>query len=401
MIFLAKAMLASTAISVVALFLGLAFLIPTIAATNAAGTEAALGVLAIGPSDDAIQDIPAVLLPIYMTAARTCPGLPWTVIAGIGKVESNHGRYGGATIGADGQISPPIIGIPLNGANGTAVIRDTDDGRLDNDVLWDRAVGPFQFIPSSWAIFGVDGNGDGAKDPHNVFDAVPAAVRHLCPDGQLTDLETAIFAYNRSSSYVQLVLEWANTYTGAVSAIPVAGYAPPINGLTAAQATRPHHDYPAIDIGLSPGTPTFAMVEGTVAVALKSNEVFNGSTGRCGSTVAIEGVDGVRYTYCHLTVVNVETGQSVVAGQQIGLTGGQPGTPGAGNTTGPHLHLSMKGGGRTLCPQPVILAILLGTPINPLAAPSSGCISGESTTDWATWLRDRATLVTSNEGESP
>ncbi|MCP4087109.1 MAG: M23 family metallopeptidase [Actinomycetia bacterium] len=171
-----------------------------------------------------------------------------------------------------------------------------------------------------------------------------------------------------------------------MSAIPIAGYAPPLNGLSLAQATHSHHEYPAIDVGLSSGTPTFAMVEGTVAVAFKSIAVFDGSTGRCGSTVTIDGVDGVRYTYCHLSAVSVQTEQSVVAGQQIGLTGGEPGSPGAGNTTGPHLHFSMNGGGRSLCPQPVILSILLGTPINPLAAPGTGCISGGAPTDWDQWL---------------
>ncbi|MCP5028813.1 MAG: peptidoglycan DD-metalloendopeptidase family protein [Actinomycetia bacterium] len=391
MIGLTKALLAATAFSVVALLFGLVLLMPTIAGTNAAGTEAALGILAIDPSDDALRDIPPLLLPVYVQAAEACPGLPWTVIAGIGKVESNHGRYRGAAIAPNGRVTPPIIGIPLNGAPGTAAIRDTDNGQLDNDPVWDRAIGPFQFIPSSWAIFGVDGNRDGTADPQNVYDAVPTAVKHLCPDGQLTDIDAAIFSYNHSTAYVQLVLQWADTYTGAVSAIPIAaGYAPPLNGLSLAQATHSHHDYPAIDVGLSSGTPTFAMVEGTVAVAFKSIAVFDGSTGRCGSTVTIEGVDGVRYTYCHLSEVEVTSGQTVVAGQRIGLTGGQPGTSGAGNTTGPHLHLAMSGGGRALCPQPVILSILLGAPINPLAAPSSGCISGQPTKGWVLWL-DRLT----------
>lgn len=387
---LVKGIAAAAIASLVLLFGGVMLLVPTISAANGAGVEAAAGVLAVDPSEEAIADIPAVLLPIYIDAASQCAGLSWTVIAGIGKVESNHGRYGGATIDDAGNVRPRIIGIPLNGTNGTAVIRDTDNGRLDNDTIWDRAVGPFQFIPSSWAIFGVDGNNDGIADPNNMYDAVPAAVRHLCPNGEVTDLEAAIFSYNRSHDYVRLVLEWSTTYTGAVSAIPIAGYAAPINGLTQTQAIRPHHDYPAFDVGVAVGTPTFAMVDGTVTAAIAANERFDGTDSRCGNTIIIEGVDTVRYTYCHLVTVDVTTGQAVVAGQQVGRTGGQPGALGAGNTTGPHLHLSMRGGGRALCPQPVILAILLGTPINPLAAPSSGCITGESTTNWGTWLQSRA-----------
>lgn len=390
-----KTIIAATALSIAGFLLGLVLLVPTIAASNAAGVEAAAGVLSIDPSEEAARDIPPMLLPIYIEAAQQCPGLPWTIIAGIGKVESNHGRYGGATIGPDGTTNPPLIGIPLNGTNGTATIRDTDNGRLDNDTIWDRAVGPFQFIPSSWAIFGVDGNGDGTVSPHNVFDAVPAAVRHLCPNGQVTDIEGAIFSYNHSNQYVRDVLEWSSAYMGSVVAIPVAGYAAPIDGLTQTQAVRSHHDYPAIDFGLPVGTPTFAMVDGIVTVAFKSDAIFNGSTGRCGSTITIEGVDTIRYTYCHLSAVTVTSGQTVVAGQQLGLTGGQPGTPGAGNTTGPHLHLSMNGGGRSLCPQPVILSILRGTPINPLASPSTGCIQRQPTIEWSTWV-DRAAIATAN-----
>ena len=115
----------------------------------------------------------------------------------------------GSSIRIDGTVAPPIIGVPLNGTNGSAAIPDTDNGSYDRDTVWDRAVGPFQFIPSSWAIYGQDGNGDGDRNPNNVYDAVPAVVAHLCPTGTVTDIEAAIFAYNRSTAYVQLVLEWA------------------------------------------------------------------------------------------------------------------------------------------------------------------------------------------------
>ncbi len=382
-----KIIFGATFAVVVAMMLAILVLVPTISAATEA-ERAAAGVIGVSPSEDAIADIPAILLPIYIEAARSCVGLPWTVIAGIGKVESNHGRYDGATIGIDGRIMPPIIGIALNGSNNTAVIRDTDEGRLDGDTVWDRAVGPFQFIPSSWRTFGVDGNGDGVRDPHNVFDAVPAAVRHLCPTGTITDIEATVFSYNHSTAYVDLVLEWAETYTGAVTAVPIAGYALPVIGLTEAQAIRPHHDYAAIDIGLPVGTPVFAMVDGVVTTALKSAAVFvpGSADGRCGSTITIEGVDSVRYTYCHLSAVSIAAGDQVTAGQPIGATGGQPGAPGAGNTTGPHLHLSLRGQGRALCPQPVLLSIIRSRPINPLSSPSSGCIGGQVDTDWSAWL---------------
>ena len=169
------------------------------------------------PSAVAEDDIPPRLRIAYQDAAATCPGLRWQVAAGIGKVESNHGRFGGATIADDGRALPPIIGIPLDGTNNTARILDTDGGRLDGDTVFDRAVGPFQFIPTSWALFGVDGDHDGIRDPHDIDDAVPAMVRHLCPNGRITDIEAAIFSYNRSRAYVELVLSWADRYTAVAA----------------------------------------------------------------------------------------------------------------------------------------------------------------------------------------
>ncbi len=338
-------------------------------------------------SEEALADIPLAVLTLYQDAALACNGLPWPVLAGIAKVESDHGRFGGARIDLDGNVSPPIIGIPLDGTGGTAVMVDTDDGVMDGDTTYDRAVGPFQFLPSSWDLYGGDGNGDGLSDPHNMADAVGAAVRHLCPDGSVTDLEAAVFSYNRSTDYVAKVLDWADRYTANVTAISVAGYALPVHGLDLVQAVRPHHDYPAADVGVPVGTPTFAMAQGTVETAIGAAGIYGGgSTGKCGNTVVIAGIDSVRYTYCHLSVVTVTAGQQVVAGQQIGLTGGQPGTPGAGNTTGPHLHLSMAAGGRRLCPQPVFVSIINQVPINPVSAPSNGCVQGQLATDWPLWV---------------
>ena len=362
----------------------------TLVAGSASGTASA-GHALFDPSDDAITDIPPLLLNLYAAQAPACPGLPWQVIAGIGKVESNHGRYGGSSIDIDGTVAPSIIGIPLNGTNGTAAIRDTDGGRFDGDTVWDRAVGPFQFIPSSWAIYGQDGNGDGERDPHNIYDAVPAVVAHLCPNGTVDDIESAIFAYNRSTAYVQLVLEWAARYTGPLSSVGavVAGYAYPAPSEYAsfASAIRSHHEYAAIDLPLPVGTPVFAMVDGAISAAIGNAGIYEpGAAGRCGNTVILSGIDGARYTYCHLSAIAVASGDTVTAGHAIGISGGQPGTPGAGNTTGPHLHLGIQAYGQAVCPQPVLLAILQGTPIPPTAAPSTGCYTPGASTDWAAWL---------------
>ena len=107
-------------------------------------------------------------------------GLRWTGLAGIGKVESGHGTYGGSRLSATGDTSQPIIGIPLDGSAGTAAIGDTDGGELDGDPTTDRAVGPMQFIPGSWRSLGRDGNGDGRADPSNIYDAALAAAGLLC-----------------------------------------------------------------------------------------------------------------------------------------------------------------------------------------------------------------------------
>lgn len=169
----------------------------------------------------ASDGIPVTALEAYQDAANainaTEPGchLPWPLLAGIGRVESDHGRFGGAVLRSDGTSTKKIIGPPLNGS-GTEVITDTDDGRLDGDPIFDRAVGPMQFIPSTWATYGTDGNGDGIADPFNIFDAAAAAAHYLCVAGG--DLSTtagqtrAVLSYNHSTAYLDEVLALEHTY---------------------------------------------------------------------------------------------------------------------------------------------------------------------------------------------
>lgn len=142
--------------------------------------------------------------------------LSWATLAGIGRIESNHGQYGGAVLGADGRPSIPIIGVPLNGTGRVRAIGDTDGGRYDGDTKWDRAVGPMQFIPSTWARYASDGNGDGVGDPQHIDDAALAAARYLCVGGR--DMASAegwwagILSYNRSVEYAQKVFGVADQY---------------------------------------------------------------------------------------------------------------------------------------------------------------------------------------------
>ncbi len=138
-------------------------------------TEADTGGSLIGIEDAASTTddfgIPGPALAAYQRAETvinaadpTCR-LPWALIAAIGRVESNHGQFGGSTVGSDGVVSPPIIGIALDGSAGTNKIPDTDDGTLDQDRSWDRAVGPMQFIPSTWSSVAVDADGDNDSQP--------------------------------------------------------------------------------------------------------------------------------------------------------------------------------------------------------------------------------------------
>jgi hypothetical protein len=150
--------------------------------------------------------------------AQTTPdcGIGWNTLAGIGRVESYHGTIYGSEVAGDGSITPPIIGIPLDGTNGTLAIPDTDGGTLDTDTEWDRAVGPMQFIPSTWAEFGQDANLDGTADPNQLDDAVLTAAVYLCErGGELVSDDgwnTAVSAYNLPVEYARDVAAYARMY---------------------------------------------------------------------------------------------------------------------------------------------------------------------------------------------
>jgi hypothetical protein len=165
--------------------------------------------------------IPATVLDAYQkvadAAARSMPGchLDWAVLAGIGQVESRHAR--GGSVAVDGTAVPAIYGPRLDGSTpGTTVVRDTDDGRYDGDTEFDRAVGPMQTLPGTFARYGADGNGDGRRDPQNVYDAALTAANYLCAgDRDLArpkDLRRALYAYNNVEEYVRTVLRWIEAY---------------------------------------------------------------------------------------------------------------------------------------------------------------------------------------------
>lgn len=158
---------------------------------------------------------------IAFSQGSTQCNVDWSTLAGVGFVESRHGTLQGGRILDNGQQDPEIFGIPLDGQSSTAEIPDTDGGVLDGDEVWDRAVGPMQFIPSTWDYLGSDGNLDGVRDPQNMDDAVLAAGRHLCFNGgDLTngdDWIDAVWSYNRSVEYNNAVASAADRYRQAAS----------------------------------------------------------------------------------------------------------------------------------------------------------------------------------------
>ena len=91
--------------------------------------------------------------------------------------ESNHGQPAARRSTTDGRSSPPIYGPPLDGTDGNKAIQDTDDGQLDGDQAWDRAIGPMQFIPTTWNKYAVDADGNGVADPHDIDDAALASAQ--------------------------------------------------------------------------------------------------------------------------------------------------------------------------------------------------------------------------------
>jgi hypothetical protein len=182
-------------------------------------------------SSASTNGIPAAALAAYQRAAQVIDSadakcnLEWPLIAAIGRVESNHGTYGGNRLTSEGVSTPGIIGIRLDGSNGTAKITDTDAGQYDGDTEYDRAVGPMQFIPSTWSVVGVDGDGDGKRNPQDIDDAALATAVYLCSgDENLATREgqeAAVFRYNHSDEYVKLVLSIMEAYAaGDYTATP-------------------------------------------------------------------------------------------------------------------------------------------------------------------------------------
>jgi hypothetical protein len=211
--------------------------------------------------------IPPFLLPIYQ-AAGTAYGIPWQVLAAINEVETDYGRD---------------LSISSAGAEG-----------------W------MQFLPSSWARYGVDANGDGFEDPYNPADAVFAAARYLAAAGGATDIRAAIYSYNHSQAYVDSVMlraqllggtpaELLSAITGLTeSRFPVHATAHFTDGFTTIPATgsAPPATLAGTTIYAQAGAPVIAVQDGQIVAV--------GDSPTLGRYVSLRDAYGNTYTYAQL-----------------------------------------------------------------------------------------------------
>jgi murein DD-endopeptidase MepM/ murein hydrolase activator NlpD len=265
---------------------------------------------------------------LYVNAAETCD-MPWQILAAVGRVETNHGTSNAAGV--------------KSGAN------------------FAGAKGPMQFMQNTWNKYGLDANRDGKADIYNLVDSVYSAASYLCANGagEPKSIDNALWHYNHSDTYVAYVKETAASYYESSYRAPL-----PVDSVSDAVLATPHHDYAAADLPVPAGTPVFAVRKGTVHV-IKNDA--------CGYGIQLNGTDGIRYTYCHASKINVVDGAKVNAGTVLLHSGGEPGAPGAGDSTGPHLHFEMAVNSVNVCPQPVLKNWMKGAFANPATAPAQGC----------------------------
>ncbi|MGB9886305.1 MAG: peptidoglycan DD-metalloendopeptidase family protein [Moorellales bacterium] len=257
-----------------------------------------------------LDEIPPEYLELFKEAGKRY-GVPWHVLAAVAKVESG--------------FRPDAVGPP--------------------NYTGELAQGMMQFLPSTWAEWGVDADGDGEANPFDPEDAVYSAARYLVHLGIGKDARRALYGYNHSWDYVDAVLQIAEGYRiqelygGPGYSWPVAYAGWRITSYFGAQEeglrTSPHT---GVDIAAPVGTPVVAVIDGTV---IEISYEWPG-----GRQLFLRGADGNLYCYAHLDgyAPDVAVGRPVSSGQVIGYVGM------TGRTTGPHLHFGVKVGNRWVDP---------------------------------------------------
>jgi murein DD-endopeptidase MepM/ murein hydrolase activator NlpD len=253
------------------------------------------------PSQAALADIPGNYLALYRQAATTCPGLDWSILAGIGKIETNHGRSN-------------LPGVH-SGSN------------------YAGAGGAMQFLQATFdsvvARHPIPPGGSNPPSRYNPHDAIHAAAAYLCESGARggRDVYAAIYAYNHADWYVRKVLDQAQAYRAAVP--QDGGWVVPATGrCSSGFGFRGGEFHAGQDLAAATGTPIVAASSGTVIDA--------GPASGYGLWVRIQHPDGVVSTYGHNHRNLVQLGQPVQAGQPIAEVGNR------GESTGPHLHFQIE-----------------------------------------------------------
>ena len=275
------------------------------------------------------------VLAAYRAADGWCPGLRWQVLAGIGSVESGHGSSGGSAADpATGEVAPPIFGPPLDGSPG--VMRLPVGRWLGWFGLpgpWQQAVGPMQFLAGTFEAWGVDADGDGVRNPHDIDDAAASAANYLCGgrEGEVSDERAALLRYNNDEGYVSRVIAYADQVSsGANTAIvcPVAGPSTFTNTWGAPRSGGRQHK--GVDIFAAEGTPVVAPVAGDV-------EFAEDTLG--GLAFHLWGDDGNYFYGAHMSGY-AGTSRHVAAGEVIGYVG----HTGNADESAPHLHFEIHPG---------------------------------------------------------
>jgi hypothetical protein len=270
----------------------------------------------------AVADIPTDYLALYQDAGRRY-GLDWPVLAAVGRVESDHGRL-------------------------TAGCTPNEAG----------ALGPMQFLPASFAQ-ATEWASLADADICDPADAIPAAAAYLRHFGAPDDWRRALYAYNHSAAYVDLVLAWAARYGYAVAVVwPLDGPITQRFGPTDSALQPPlwyrgqwyEHFHAGLDVAAPVGTPVVAIASGVVTFA---GPIADGAV-----VVELEHAPGVTSAYAHLQPdPPVREGQSVAAGQTLGFVGL------TGTTTGAHLHLAVFADGEFIDPLSVLPAAVAEVPM--------------------------------------
>src|ERR1035441_6399700 len=196
-------------------------------------------------SAQALSDIPPTYLRLYRQAAARYR-LDWTILAGIGKVECDHGRDPDPACTQEGAVNSAGAG------------------------------GPMQFIASTWQLYGVDGDGDGRVDRWDPADAIYSAANYLHASGAPQDYGRAILAYNHAGWYVAEVEQWARRYRGASAGPASAGGEGVLTGVwgadvgLAGQSPTPVRFIGGERAGLAPGDGHLALVPAGVPATVQA-----------------------------------------------------------------------------------------------------------------------------------